>query len=120
MAFMLDLSNVVFPDVMDTLTAGLFLGCDRNRIKALYREGKIEGEQDEAGRYLITKKSLEAYKATAPATSERTVAGGKTYVIKLTPDQLQPVKDALSTFGVELKQRYVSPAQRKVAAKASA
>jgi len=121
----LDLSKIVFPDVMDLRTAALYLGVSEMRIRTLARTpaSGLKSGKDENGKWSFKKSDLDAYKST-PRVRKSTAGGvrgeGKAWIINVKHGDLEKVKAALKTFAVELQPRYNYAAMKEYQAKRNA
>lgn len=99
--------NIDYPDPMNLRFAALYADVSEMRIRALLREGKIEATKDADGRWQVTKKALDAYKATK---GQRRGGGerpeGKAFIIHVKAVNNPAVTEALAKFGIKLEPRY--------------
>lgn len=122
MASQIDLSNVVFPDVMDLRTAAIYLGLSEMRVRTLAREETLPGGKDESGTWQFTKNELDIFKETPRVRKGggRKQGEGKAWIIKVKYADLEGVKEALANFGIELQPRYNYAKQAEYRAKKAA
>lgn len=127
----LDLSKVQFPDSMDLRTAAIFLGLSEMRIRSLVRDEKSGLKANKVeNSWVFAKKDLEAYRDAPRARKSGGGGGtrgeGKKWIIDVKHADLEKVKNALKTMGIELTPRFDSAkmtayqAKRKAALKAAA
>ena len=123
MTSQIDLSNVVFPDVMDLRTAAIYLGLSEMRVRTLAREEALPGEKDDSGAWQFIKDELDIFKETPrvrKAGGGRKQGEGKAWIIKVKYADLEGVKEALADFGIELQPRYNYAKQAEYRAKTAA
>lgn len=122
MSTQIDLSNVVFPDVMDLRTASIYLGLSEMRVRALARDESLTATKDEGGAWQFARTDLDAFKVT-PRTrkaSTKPRGEGKAFIVKVRYQDLEGVKEALADFGIELQPRYDYAKQAEYKAKVAA
>jgi hypothetical protein len=116
--------GINFPDPMDLRMAALYIDVSETRMRSLLREGRIPAQKDESNRWVVTKADLDGYNATK---GQRKVSAGPTrrgtgkfWLIQVSYEHLQEVKDALAPMGIELQPRYDYNKQREYQAKRKA
>ncbi len=118
----MDIPKIDYPTEMNLRFASLFLNMSEGRLRALVREEKIVGTKTDDG-WMFKKADLEKYAAQphprATGGGKASIAG-KAFVVHVTADKLQKVKDALASVGIELEPRYDYAKQRAYQAKRKA
>lgn len=105
----LDLSKVVWPDVMDLQTAALYVGVSAQYARQLAKKGDLKGTKGEGNQWAFKKSDLDVFKNTP---RKRGGGGGgrrgdgKLYQIRVKYEHLEKVKTALGQFDIELEPRY--------------
>ena len=122
MTAQIDLSKVVFPDVMDLRTASIYLGLSEMRVRTLARDEALKATKDGDGVWQFAKGDLDTFKVT-PRTrkaSTKPRGEGKSFIIQIKYQDLEGVKEALADFGIELQPRYNYAKQAEYKAKQAA
>lgn len=87
--------------LMTLKEASAYADVTAQRIRTLLREGRVNATKNERGHWRVSREAIDAYNA-----SKGQRKGGKAWVIRVEPEQLETVRELLAGYGIEMEPRY--------------